>query len=60
MGLGNMHIELPNGKSMSQILLKDVLYAPNMGATLISINKITGVGFKTVFHKDLLIVLPWS
>jgi transposase InsO family protein len=39
---------------MSQILLKDVLYAPNMGATLISISKIAAVGFRTVFHKDLL------
>src|SRR5882762_7911695 len=53
-GLGDMHVELPNGKSMSQILLKDVLYAPNMGATLISISKIAGAGFKTVFHGDLL------
>ena len=53
-GLGNMHIELPNGKLMSQILLKDVLYMPNMGVTLISISKIASVGFKTVFHKDLL------
>src|ERR1700691_1766003 len=26
MGLGNMHVELPNGKSTLQILLKDVWY----------------------------------
>ena len=52
--LGDMHVELPNGKSMSWILLKDVLYAPNMGATLISISKIASAGFKTIFHKDLL------
>jgi hypothetical protein len=54
MGLGEMHIELPNQKSMSQILLKDVLYALNMGVTLISIGKIASVGFKMIFHKDLL------
>jgi hypothetical protein len=53
-GLGDMHVELPNGKSTSQILLKDVLYVQSMGATLISISKIAGAGFKTVFHKDLL------
>jgi hypothetical protein len=49
-----MHVELPNRRSMSQILLKDVLYVPNMGATLISISKIAGTGFKMVFQKDLL------
>ena len=53
-GLGDMHIELPNGKSMLQILLKDVIYVPNMGVTLISISKITSAGFKMVFHKDIL------
>jgi hypothetical protein len=53
-GLGNMHVELPNGRSMSRILLKDVLYAPNMGATLILISKIAAAGFRTVFQKDLL------
>ena len=53
-GLGNMPIELPNGNSMLWIPLKEVLYVPNMGATLISTSKITGVGFKMVFHKDFL------
>jgi hypothetical protein len=43
-----MHIELPNGKSMSRILLKDVLYAPTMGVTLVSISKIAKAGFTTV------------
>ena len=46
-GLGDMHVELPNGKSTSRILLKDVLYMPSMGATLISISKIAGAGCKT-------------
>jgi hypothetical protein len=49
-----MHVELPNGKSTLQILLKDVWYALSMGATLILISKIAGAGFKTVFHKDIL------
>ena len=32
MELGDMHLELPNKKSMLQILLKEVLYVMNMGA----------------------------
>ena len=39
---------------MLRILCRDVLYALNMGATLISISKIASVGFKMIFHKDLL------
>jgi len=56
-GLGDMHIELPNRKSMSQILLKNVLYTPTMGVTLVSISKIAKVGFTTIFHKRLLKIL---
>ena len=44
-GLGDMHIELPNGQSKSQILLKNVLYAPAMGLTLVSISKIAKARF---------------
>ena len=39
-GKGDMHVILPNGKSTTKILLKDVLYAPKIGPTLISIGKI--------------------
>ena len=41
----------------SRILLKDVLYAPTMGVTLVSISKIAKAGFTTVFHKRLLKIL---
>jgi hypothetical protein len=56
-GVGNMHINLPNGKSMSCILLKDVLYTPTTGLTLVSISKITQAGFTTVFHKTVLKII---
>jgi hypothetical protein len=37
---GSMHISMPNSKSMSKILLKNVLYTPKMDITLIPIGKI--------------------
>ena len=58
-GLGDMHIKLPNGRSRLQILLKNVLYAPAMGLTLILISKITKAWFTTIFHKNILkIIMP--
>ena len=52
-----MHLMLPNGKSTTRILLKDVLYAPKMGLTLISIGKINVAGFALLFHKGNLTIL---
>lgn len=37
-GKGDMLIDLPNGNATSTILLKNVLYAPSMGVTLVSIS----------------------
>ena len=45
-----MYVNVPNrDKPNSRILLKDVLYAPLMGVTLISINKIAGAGSTVIF-----------
>ena len=53
-GKGDMHISMPNGKSTTRILLKDVLYAPKMGVTLVSIGKIDAAGYAALFHKSQL------
>ena len=53
-GKGDMHIMMPNGKSTTRILLKDVLYAPKMGITLVSIGKIDSAGYAALFHKSQL------
>ena len=45
-----MWVYLPNGmEKTSQVLLKDVLYAPAMGITLISISRIASAGSTVVF-----------
>src|ERR1700678_1505555 len=53
-GKGDMHITMPNRKSTTRILLKDVLYAPKMGVTLVSIGKIDTAGYAALFHKSQL------
>ena len=51
---GDMPITVPNGQTTTQILLKDVLYVPKMGVTLISIGKIDTAGYVALFHKNQL------
>ena len=48
-GKGDLMISIPNGKSVTRIRLKDVLYAPKMGITLISISKLDVAGFAALF-----------
>ena len=53
-GKGDMYVYLPNGdKSNSRILLKDVLYAPKMGITLVSISRIAKAGSTVVFTGSI-------
>ncbi|CDO78280.1 hypothetical protein BN946_scf184674.g2 [Trametes cinnabarina] len=40
-GKGDMYVDLPNGTGSTRVLLRDVLYAPTMGVTLVSISRIT-------------------
>src|ERR1700678_1674953 len=53
-GKGDIRITMPNGQSTTRILLKDVLYAPKMGITLLSISKIDAAGFASLFYKGFL------
>ncbi|KAF8160500.1 hypothetical protein BJ912DRAFT_809806, partial [Pholiota molesta] len=48
-GMGDVLIEIPNGETISKVLLRDVLYAPSMGVTLVSISRITSAGSAVVF-----------
>jgi hypothetical protein len=56
-GKGEIHIAMPNGQSTTRILLKNILYAPKMGITLILTSKIDAAGFASLFYKDSLKIL---
>jgi hypothetical protein len=56
-GKGDMYIDVPKGDGSSQILLRDVLYAPKMGVTLVSIGKITDAGSSVLFHGNVCRIL---
>ncbi|THG92841.1 hypothetical protein EW026_g8206 [Hermanssonia centrifuga] len=48
-GKGSMYIDVPNRETTRCALLKDVLYAPDMGVTLISMSHIAATGCKVNF-----------
>jgi transposase InsO family protein len=51
-GMGDMHVEVPNGSNRStRVLVKDVLYVPKLGPTLISIGRIAQAGHAVQFHQ---------
>ena len=52
-GKGDLQIRTPNGTIATTILLKDVLYCPDMGLTLISIRKITATEYKVIFRDTI-------
>jgi len=49
-GKGDLTILIPNGSSTTCILLRDILYAPKMGITLVSISKLDVAGYAALFH----------
>ena len=69
-GIGDVVIDIPNGESSTLIRLKDALHAPDMGATIVSISRITKAGFSVCFeaqsckikdsHDKVISVIPAS
>jgi hypothetical protein len=54
-GRGDMEIEVPLGnRKLSKVLLKNMLYAQDIGVTLVSISHITAAGHKAIFDGPSL------
>ncbi len=51
-GVGDLWIRVPNGKSFTPVILHDMLYAPNMALTVVSISHITKAGFAISFEGN--------
>ena len=55
-GMGDLHIELPNGSSKTKTLFKNAIHAPDMAFTLISISRLDKAGFTVTFSKGMCII----
>src|SRR5258707_4700546 len=51
-GMGDLEVELPNSNKSSKVLLKDVLHAPDMTLTIVSISHIMKASYNVKFDKD--------
>jgi hypothetical protein len=51
-GVGDVHIQVPNGASSTPIVLRDVLHAPDIGATVVSVGRIAKAGYSVLFEGD--------
>ena len=52
-GMGDLHLELPNGSKTMKITFKDAIHSPSMAFTLLSIGKLNTSGHKVTFHKQM-------
>ena len=51
-GTGDVQIQVPNGATSTPITLRDVLHAPDIGITVVSVSRIAKAGHKVLFNED--------
>jgi len=55
-GMGEMTINIPNGTDVSKLRLTEVLYAPEVGYTLVSVGKLDEKGFELTFSHGKCVI----
>ena len=50
-GMGDLSIDVPNGKSSTKVLLYDVLHVPDLGLMVVSIGRVVKAGFSVKFNQ---------
>ena len=51
-GIGDLQIEVPNGQSSTSVLLKDTLYAPQIGVMIVSVGRIASASYSVSFEDN--------
>ena len=52
-GMGDMHVELPNGSKKTKTIFKNAIHVPDMAFTLISISRLDKAGYSVTFNKGM-------
>ena len=52
-GMGDMHVDLPNRSKKTTTTFKDAIHAPEMAFTLISISRLDKAGYSVTFNKGM-------
>ena len=52
-GMGDLHLDLPNGSKRTPVIFKNAIHTPKMAFTLLSISKLDKSDHRVVFHKQM-------
>jgi hypothetical protein len=52
LGMADIHIELPNGKNWTPVILKECIYVPDLSFTLISVSQIVKDNYAKITHPN--------
>jgi hypothetical protein len=52
-GMGDIHVELPNGSDKTKVVFKNAIHAPEMAFTLISISQLDQAGYTVTFNSQM-------
>ena len=58
-GKGSIQVRIPNGDDSTLVTLRDVLYAPTIGFTLISLSRADKAGYSTLIQDGDLHIIDW-
>src|SRR6202522_4108982 len=56
-GIGDLHIEIPNGSAKTKTVFKNAIHAPDMAFTLISISRLDQAGYTVTFNKNMCTIM---
>ena len=56
-GMGDLHIELPNRSVKTKTVFKNAIHVPKMAFTLISISRLDKAGFSVTFRKGMCTII---
>ena len=56
-GMGDVHIELPNGSGRTKAILKEAVYVPEMAFTLVSVSRLDDAKCATLFKNGMCTIM---
>ena len=56
-GMGDLHVDLPNGSKRTNMMFKNAIHAPDMAFTLISISRLDKANYKVTFNRGMCTII---
>jgi Reverse transcriptase (RNA-dependent DNA polymerase)/gag-polypeptide of LTR copia-type/GAG-pre-integrase domain len=59
-GMGDLHIDLPNGSKRTAFIFKNAVHSPDLAFTLISVRRLDNAGYTVTFGKGMCQIMNKS